>query len=236
MGIGLGLVTASGLTGCHAPGSGGVKRWSDACVRVADVPPITFHYDHGVLAGSYPGDKQTVAIEFDDVCSQLGHVCLCGAGGFRIAGKIVDAIQGDGPPLERDDFVLISGRDHSVSDVVAFVLGCTRRLDPAKNHYFIDDSITAPRREYHYYVTYAPTRKAVHVVYRKHLLIGHEKMDELWQIELAFDRDPSSVSAADVKRYREAMKQMVADVLHDNIPGLITVEPIPYEEKGVRSH
>ena len=127
-------------------------------------------------------------------------------------------------------FILISGRDHTVSDVIAFVLGCTRRKDVDRSSYFIDDSITAPRREYHYYIAYQPTKTAVHVVYRKHLLIGHEKMDELWKIETTFDQDPDSVSAEDVNRYRNAMRKMVEDVLFDKVPNLITVESIPYSD------
>ncbi len=224
------VMAAICLAGCHTPRPALATRWHERHAYVSTVPPITFHYDHGVLAGSYPENVETVAVEFDDVCAQLGHVCLCGAGGFRIAGKVVDALsEGDAPP-ERGGFLLISSRDHTVSDVIAFVLGCSRRADPERSQYFIDDSITAPRREYHYYIAYPPARAAVRVVYRKHLLIGHDAMDSLWKIELAFDHDPDSVSAADAERYRMAMLAMVQDALFDRVPGLITVEPVAYEE------
>ncbi len=223
------ILAASCLTGCQAPRARHLTRWHENHSYVTDVPPIVFHDDHGVLAGSYPDGVVTVAVEFDDVCAQLGHVCLCGAGGFRIAGSITESLRSDGPPLERGDFILISGRDHTVSEVVAFVLGCTRRAAPEHSQYFIDDSITAPRREYRYYIGTVAARRAVHVLYRKHLLIGHDKMDELWKIEQAFDRDPNSVSAEDVDRYRKAMRCMVRDVLFDRVLGLITVEPVSYE-------
>ena len=229
-GVGLAVVLAFGLVGCQAPSARNSARWHETYSYVGSVPPIVFHYDHGVFAGSYPEGVETMAVELDDVCGQLGHVCLCGAGGFRIAGKVVEALREGEAPLERGDFILISGRDHTVSDVIAFVLGCTRRGNPEHNQYFIDDSITAPRREYHYYVAYPATQKAVRVVYRKHQLIGNDEMDRLWKIELAGDRDPGSVSDEDMQRYRSAMRGMVRDVLFDRVPGLITVEPIAYED------
>jgi hypothetical protein len=215
--------------GCHTPPASNSGRWNVDYSYVETVQPITFHYDHGILAGSYPEGVETVAIRFEDVCAQLGHVCLCGAGGFRIAGKAVEALRKDGAPPERGEFILISGRDHTLSDAIAFVLGCTRRTDPGHNQYFIDDSITAPRREYHYYVAYPPAKAAVHVMYRKHLLIGHEEMDRLWEIESAFERDPAAVQPTDVERYRRAMVVMVGNVLFDRVSGLITVEPVAYE-------
>ncbi len=215
--------------GCGEASSRVAKRWSDDYAYVATAPPIIFHYDHGILAGSYPPGVETAAIEFDDVCAQLGHVCLCGAGGFRIAGKVVEALRRGGGPLERGEFILISSRDHAVSDAIAFVLGCTRRSDPAHNQYFIDASVATPRREYHYDVAYVPAKAAVHVVYRKHLLVGQDEMDRLWEIESAFERDPASVKPVDRERYRRAMVAMVSDVLFDRIAGLIIVEPIEYE-------
>jgi hypothetical protein len=227
--LGVVVVAASSLMGCHVPPTRSSGRWHENYSYVGAVPPITFHYDHGVLAGSYPNGVETVAIEFEDVCAQLGHVCLCGAGGFRVAGMVVEALRQAGAPLERGEFILISGREHTVSDVIAFVLGCTRRAAPEHNQYFIDDSIAAPRREYHYYVAYSPTKAAVHVVYRKHLLVGHEEMDRLWEIESAFERDPAAVQPTDVERYRRAMVAMVGNVLFDRVAGLITVEPVAYE-------
>ncbi len=215
------------LGGCHTPRAN-VPNWHADYAGAIAVPPIVFHYDHGVLAGSYPDGVETISVRFEDVCAQLGHVCLCGAGGFQIAGKAVETLRLDAP-LERGDFVLISGRDHTVNDVIAFVLGCVRRAAPDQSRLFIDDSITAPRREYHYYIAYPPARKAVHVVYRKHLLIGHDEMDELWKIELAFESDPASVSDADMARYRQAMRKMVHDVLFNRVPGLITVKSVSYE-------
>ncbi len=223
------VMAASSLTGCRVPPARSSNRWNESYSHVGALPAITFHCDHGVLAGSYPDGVETVEIEFEDVCAQLGHVCLCGAGGFRVAGKVVEALRQGDTPLERGDFILISGRDHTMSDVIAFVLGCTRRAAPEHNQYFIDDSISAPRREYHYYVAYPSAKAAVHVVYRKHLLVGHEEMDRLWQIESAFERDPAAVMPADVERYRRAMVTMVGDVLFDRVTGLITVEPVTYE-------
>lgn len=205
-------------------------RWHERYAYVDRVPPIVFHYDHGVLAGSYRDDGETVQVRFGDVCAQLGHVCLCGAGGYKIAEMVLEAIGGDGKPLERGDFVLISSRDHTVSDVIALVLGCSRRGDAQKSQYFIDDSVEASRREYHYYVAYLPTKTAVHVVYRKHLLIGNEEMDKLWKIECGFEEDPSSVSEEALHRYRHAMVAMVGDVLFERVDGLITVRSIRYEE------
>ena len=133
------------LGGCHAPApvTRHPGRWHAKYADVIAVPPIEFHYDHGVLAGSYPEGVETVSIRFEDVCAQLGHVCLCGAGGFQIANKTVQVLQ-HGAPLERGDFILISSRDHAVGDAVAFVLGCVRRARDEQNQHFIDSSIKAP--------------------------------------------------------------------------------------------
>ena len=222
------------LGGCHGPLANAPSRWHADHASAIAVPPIEFHYDHGVLAGSYPDGVETVSVRFEDVCAQLGHVCLCGAGGFQVARNVVDALRHDDDPLERGDFMLISARDHTVSDVIAMVLGCDRRADAGRSQYFIDDSIKAPPREYNYYIAYPPTQEAVHVLYRKHLLMGHDEMNSLWKIELAFEDDPGSVSASDVDRYSQAMRKMVRDVLFDRVPGLITVEPMAYSDFQAR--
>jgi hypothetical protein len=207
--------------GCHTPPASNSGRWNVDYSYVETVQPITFHYDHGILAGSYPEGVETVAIRFEDVCAQLGHVCLCGAGGFRIAGKAIEALRKDGAPPERGEFTLISGRDHTVSDVVAFVLGCTRRTAPEHNQYFIDDSIAAPRREYHYFVAYPPAKAAVHVVYRKHLLVGHEEMDRLLAIESSFERNSAAVSPADLARYRQRCRAIIRSLTDGGCGGII---------------
>lgn len=222
------------LGGCHGAQMRALNRWNPEYADLTALPPIVFHCDHGVLADSYPEGVETLAVRYEDVCAQLGHVCLCGAGGYRIASLAEAALRSGSPPLEREEFVLISSRDHTVSDVIALVLGCARRGDPEQNQYFIDNSINPPRREYHYYIAYPPAQSAVQVIYRKHLLIGHEEMDRLWDIESAFERDPNSVTPAEMQRYQQAMVQMVRDVLFDQMPRLITVTPVEYEEFQAR--
>ena len=204
--------------------------WNEKYDFIYDVPPIPFHYHHGILAGSYPPGQETMEISFNDVSCFLGHVCLCGAGGYRISQIATDLIRGTEQSLERDEFTFISSRDHTVSDVIAYVLGCSRRNDTAKNQYFIDETINAPQRVYHYYIGYHPLKTAVHIVYNKHLLIGNEQMDKLWKVELAFDKDPDSVNQADVKLYQDTMFDVVKDVLLDQKEGLIEVTPIEYDE------
>ena len=208
--------------------------WNKKYDFIYDIPPIIFHYHHGILAGSYPPGQETMEISFNDVSRFLGHVCLCGAGGYRISQIAVDLMKGTGEPLEREGFTLISSRDHTVSDVIAYVLGCSRRNDPEKNHYFIDETINAPKRVYHYYIGYHPQKKAVHIVYNKHLLIGNELMDKLWKVELAFDTDPASVDKADIKLYQDTMEDVVEDVLLDQKKGLFEVKPIEYDEFSSR--
>jgi hypothetical protein len=205
-------------------------RWNDTYRFIRDVPPLPFHYDHGVLAGSYPPGHETTSVSFDDVSRYLGHICLCGAGGYRIAQIAVDRIGRHGIPLEKGDFILVSSRDHTVADVVAFVLGCTRRDDPEINQYFVDTSIDAPRREYHYFIGYPPLETAVHVVYRKHLLIGNDMMDRLWKIETAFEENPASVSDEDLELYRKTMVETVRKVLLGNTVGLFEAVPIGYAD------
>jgi len=204
--------------------------WNEKYDFIYDLPPIVFHYDHGILAGGYPDNKETVEIQFNDVCQYMGHVCLCGAGGYKIAEKAVNALKGRDEPPERGGFILISSRDHAVSDVIAYVLGCSRRNDPGENQYFIDTSIKAPAREYHYYIGYIPNTKAIHIIYRKHLLIGNELMDSLWKVGLSYENDPSSVSQADMELYRNTMYDMVKDVSMDRKKDLIEVELMDYDD------
>ncbi|MDI6808675.1 MAG: hypothetical protein QME66_06815 [Candidatus Eisenbacteria bacterium] len=181
------------------------------------------------MAGSYAPGRETAEVRFSDVSSYLGHVCLCGAGGYRISQIAVSMLKGDGGLLEKGDFALISSRDHTVSDVIAFVLGCTRRRDPDKNQYSIDEAIEAPRREYHYYIGYHPQKKAVHIVYRKHLLIGNEQMDRLWKVELAYDQNPATVSPSDLKLYQDTMVGMVKEVLTGQKEALFEAKLIDYD-------
>ncbi len=204
--------------------------WNERYDFIYELPPIIYHYDHGMLAGSYPPGVETTKVSFNDVCNYMGHVCLCGAGGYKIAEKAVDALAGPGENLEKGDFIIISSRDHSVSDVIAFTLGLSKRNNPDKNQYFIDSEIEAPKREYHYYIAFPEKEKAVHVIYRKHLLIGNEEMDKLWKVELAFEDDPASVKESDKKLYSDVMFDMVSNVLLDKKEGLIEVEPVEYSE------
>ena len=68
------------------------KSWHEKYNFIYDIPPIIFHYDHGILAGSYPADRETTEVDFNDVSRFMGHVCLCGAGGYRIAQIAVNQI------------------------------------------------------------------------------------------------------------------------------------------------
>ena len=204
--------------------------WNKKYDFIYDIPPILFHFHHGILAGSYPPNQETIEVSFNDVSCFLGHVCLCGAGGYHISQIATDLIKRTGEPLEREGFTLISSRDHTVSDVIAYVLGCSRRNNPEKNYYFIDETINAPKRVYHYYIGYHPQKKAVHIVYNKHLLIGNELMDRLWKVELAFDKNPHSVNQADIELYQDTMEDIVKEVLLDQKKGLFEVKPIEYDE------
>jgi hypothetical protein len=206
------------------------SRWNQKYDFIYDIPAITFHYDHGVLAGSYALGLETTEVRFSDVSSYLGHVCLCGAGGYRISQIAVNLLKGDEKFLEKGDFTLISSRDHTVSDVIAFVLGCIRRHNPEKNQYFIDETIEAPRREYHYYVGYHPQKMAVHIIYRKHLLIGNEQMDRLWKVELAYDQNLATVNQSDLKLYQDTMVDMVKEVLTGQKEGLFDAKLLDYDE------
>ncbi|MDD4858441.1 MAG: FmdE family protein [Candidatus Krumholzibacteria bacterium] len=215
---------------CCSGAGGDQFPWNARYDFIRGVPSITFHNCHGVMAGSYPDGRETVEIGFDDACGYLGHVCICTAGGYRIAQIAVDTLQAGGAPLEKGEFVLIASRDNAVSDVVAFVLGSPRRNDPEKNQHFIDESIETAKREYVYYVAYRPLKRAVRVIYRKHLLVGNEMMDRLWKIETAAEEDPASVSESDMTLYRGAMADMVRDVLLGNRPGLFEAAAIDYDE------
>lgn len=230
----LASIAGISLFGCCSTLMRDSGRWHDKYAYVDAIPPITFHCDHGVLAGSYPGKQETTQVRFADVCAGLGHVCLCGAGGYKIAELAVETIRGDGEPLERGDFLLISSKDHTVGDVIALVLGCNRRADVGRNCYFIDESIRPPKREYHYYIGHPPDKAAVQVVYRKNLLLGNEEMDRLWRIECAFEEDRDSVDTAEIELYRGAMESIVRDVLFEHVDGLITARAIPYDEFQAR--
>jgi len=226
--VGLSLVALSAVfPGCRReakkPGP-----WNEKYNFIYAIPSITFHYDHGILAGSYPQNQETTEVSFPDVCTYLGHVCLCGAGGYRIARIAVDSLQKPGEAPEKGDFILISSRDHTVSDVVSYVLGCSRRNDPGQNQYFIDTTVKAPPREYHYFIGYPPLKKAVHITYRKNLLMGNDQMDRLWKIEQAYGKDSASVSQADLGLYRDAMYTMVKEVLSGQKEGLFEARMMDY--------
>jgi hypothetical protein len=221
----LSLVTFYGCQKTKETGS-----WSEKYDFIYDIQPIVFHYDHGILAGSYPQNQETTEVKFNDVCNYLGHVCLCGAGGYKVSEIAINSLKKPEETLEKGDFILISSRDHTVSDVISFVLGCSRRNDPEKNQYFINPDIEAPKREYHYFIGYPPQEKAVHVIYRKHLLIGNELMDRLWKVELTYEENPASVNQADLELYKNTMFTVVNDVLLNQKIGLFDVELIDYDE------
>ena len=204
------------------------SQWHSNYDFIYDIPPLVLSYPHGIFTGSFKPGVSFYELRFKDVCSFLGHVCLCGAGGYRIAQLALENLKKDSPILEKDMFTLISSRDHTISDVVAFILGCSRRNDLRKSQYFIDDNIKANKREYHYQIAYHPNKKAVHIIYRKHLLIGNELMDRLWQVELALDKEPHSVTESDKKLYKDTMVSIVKDVLFDRLPGLFEVRDISY--------
>jgi len=222
------ILLSSSFYGCQKTKTTG--PWNEKYDFIYDIPPIIFHYNHGILAGSYPHYQETTVVQFNDVCNYLGHVCLCGAGGYKISEIAINSLKKPEEILERDDFILISSRDHTISDVISFVLGCRRRNDAEKNQYFIDPDIEAPKREYHYYIGYPPQKKAVHIIYRKHLLIGNELMDRLWKVEQAYEKNPASVNQADLELYQQTMFNMVKDVLLDQKNGLFDVELIDYDE------
>ena len=204
------------------------SQWHSNYDFIYEIPPLILSYPHGIFTGSFKPGVSFYELRFTDVCSFLGHVCLCGAGGYKIAQLALENLKKGDPILEKDKFTLVSSRDHTISDVVAFILGCSRRNDLQRNQYFIDDSIKANKREYHNQIAYHPNKKAVQIIYRKHLLIGNEQMDKLWQIELALDKEPNSVSESDKKLYRDTMVSIVKDVLLDRKSDLFEVQSIPY--------
>jgi len=207
-----------------------IESWNEKYNFIYGIRPIIFHYDHGILAGSYPQNKETTEVKFNDVCNYMGHVCLCGAGGYKVSELAINSLKKPDENLEKGDFILISSRDHSVSDVISFVLGCTRRTNLEKNQYFINSKIEAPKREYHYFIGYPPQKKAVHIIYRKYKLIGNELMDRLWKTELDYEDNPSSVNQNDLELYQNEMFKMIEVVLLDQKNDLFTIEPIEYDK------
>ncbi len=204
------------------------SQWHLNYSFISDIPPIVLHYPHGVFTGSYKQGISSCTLHFNDVCTYLGHVCLCGAGGYRIAQIALEHFASDNTPPEKDKFTLIGSKDNTITDVVAFILGCARRNDPKKNQYFINESIEAERREYFYQIAYHQSKKALQILYRKHLLVGNEYMDVLWEIEKALDKKPESVSENDKVTYRNTMIKMVRKVLLDEVPGLFELKEIAY--------
>ncbi len=222
------IITLVTFYGCQKTKK--TESWNKKYDFIYDIQPIIFHYDHGILAGSYPKNQETTEVKFNDVCNYLGHVCLCGAGGYKISEIAVNSLKKSEEILEKGDFILISSRDHTISDVISFVLGCSRRDDFEKNQYFINPNIEAPKREYHYYIGYPSQEKAVHIVYHKHLLIGNELMDRLWKVELAYEENPNTISQDDIELYQNTMFTVVKDVLSDENNNLFDVKLIDYDE------
>jgi len=206
------------------------RNWHANYDFIYNIQPIIFHYNHGILTGSYQKNQETIEVHFNDVCNYLGHVCLCGAGGYKISEMAVNTLKKEGENLEKGDFIIISSRDHTVSDVISYVLGCERRNNPEKNLYFIDTSIVAPKREYHYLIGYPPAQKAVQITYYKHLLTGNELMDRLWKIELAYEENPDAVNQDDLELYQNTMVKMVQDILLDKNKNLFRIDSINYND------
>ncbi|MBU4445364.1 MAG: hypothetical protein L6422_10020 [Candidatus Marinimicrobia bacterium] len=222
-------VTAILLNTCSQ--SDDIQRWNKKYEYIQDIKPIVFHYDHGVLGGSYTEGIETVEMRFDDVCAYLGHVCLCGAGGYRIAALVIDSLYRDYGIPERGEFVLISSRDHTISDVIAYCFGLTRRQKKVKSSYFIDDTIETPRREYHYFIGSKETNRAFHVIYKKHRSIGHAAMDSLWKIEQQYEINPESVSESDMEKYSKAIEWTVRDVITGKRDSdLFEIKRVSYKE------
>ncbi|HEX37341.1 MAG TPA: hypothetical protein ENG70_00535 [Candidatus Cloacimonetes bacterium] len=203
------------------------QKWHKDYNFIYDIEPLIFNYPHGVFTGSFSEGITTYQLSFEDVCTFLGHVCLCGAGGYKIVQHAINQLS-DSEVLERDQFMLQSSHDHTISDVAAFILGCPRRNDPKKNRYSIKPESTLERRVYRYKIGYEPSHKAVEILYHKHLIIGNDKMDELWKIEKALDTQPESVSENNKITYRNAMIKMVRNVLFDKVQGLFEIKEIAY--------
>ncbi|MCK4630514.1 MAG: hypothetical protein KAT40_03665 [Bacteroidales bacterium] len=68
-------------------------------------------------------------------------------------------------------------------------------------------------REYHYFIGYPPQEKAVHIIYRMHLLVGNELMDRLWKVELAYKENPDVVNQDYLELYQNTMFNVVKGVL-----------------------
>jgi len=218
----------STYSGCNKEES--APFWNEKYSFIKNIEPVKFHYGHGVLAGSYPDGVETTVVDFNDVSRFLGHVCLCGAGGFKISKLAVDFMMDNNQLSEKGDFILISSNDHTVSDVIAYVLGCSKREDKSKSNYFIDTALKGGRRVYNYFIGYPPEKKAVNITYRKHLLVGNDFMDKLWAIETGYENNPSSISNQDIELYRDNMFEMIHDVLFENKTGLFEIKSVDYGE------
>ena len=55
-------------------------------------------------------------------------------------------------------------------------------------------------------------------------------MDRLWKVELAYEKDPQSVSKKDKELYRSNMSKMVKKVLSGDDKDLMEAETISYEQ------
>jgi len=202
------------------------SKWHSNYDFIFEVPPLILSYPHGVFTESFKSGISFYELRFEDVCSFLGHVCLCGAGGYKIAQLALENLKYEDTILEKDKFTLVSSKDNTISDVIAFILGCSRRKDTQKNQYFIDESTELNKREYMYQIAYPPNQKAVEIIYKKHLIVGNEHMDVLWEIEKALDKKPGTVSVQDKNLYQNTMVSMVKDVVFDRVPGLFDVRDI----------
>ncbi len=86
-------------------------------------------------------DRETIRLTFADAARIVGQPCTCAAAGFQVARAGLAALSPERPAV-RGELRLVAGRDHATSDVVAFLVGADRRVDPDRATYVVDPDLS----------------------------------------------------------------------------------------------
>ena len=192
------------------------------------IPSIKFLYPEGVLSGSYAEGVEGVEITIQDCGIYVGQICICTAAGFRIAKLGIDALFLDNEIPTRSDFYLITSKDHMVSDVVKYIFGLNRRVNPERAQYFVDQSIKTEHRHWHYYLVRKDNLQAYRIIYNKGNLIPNEENEKLKHIEENFDE--GDVTSEEAEYFGKIMSSLVESILKGKKDYLFKLEPIDYSE------
>jgi len=172
-------------------------------------------------------DAETIRFTFDDAAHMVGQPCTCAAAGFRIAQ--IGLRQLGEPMPARGELFLAASRDHAVSDVVAYLLGAARRVDPKRTAFVIDPSLSDSPDRWCFVVGDPEHRRAAQITFHKARLMPEPLRSHLRRVEQRAER--GAASAADRRQFRAAMTKLVRQLFDPAASAdLLDARTLPWTE------